>query len=63
MSTVTPAPRTTVAYEAPEGGDQRPRRRLVDTKAPAEKAFLGLTRGSALAVLAVIALVGIYPSQ
>ena len=29
-------------------------------KAPAERAFLGLTRGSALVVLAVIALVGLF---
>jgi phosphate transport system permease protein len=32
----------------------------VDTKAPVEKAFLGLTRGSALVVLTVIALVGLF---
>ena len=44
----------------PEGTDARPRRLLVDTKAPAERAFLGLTRASALVVLAVIALVGLF---
>ena len=37
----------------------RPRRQLVDTKAPVERAFLGLTRGSALIVLGVIAKVGL----
>jgi len=60
MTTVTPGFGPTVAHTTPEGSDQRPRRQLVDTKAPAEKAFLGLTRGSALVVLAVIALVGIF---
>jgi phosphate transport system permease protein len=60
MTTVTPGFGRTVAHTAPQGSDQRPRRQLVDTKAPAEKAFLGLTRGSALVVLAVIALVGIF---
>ena len=60
MTTVSPGYGRTVAHTAPEGGDQRPRRQLVDTKAPAEKAFLGLTRGSALIVLAVITLVGVF---
>jgi phosphate transport system permease protein len=60
MSTVAAGPGATVVHEVPEGTDARPRRQLVDTKAPAEKAFLGLTRGSALVVLAVIALVGIF---
>ena len=40
--------------------DTRPRRALVVTKTPAERAFLGLTRTSALIVLAVIALVGLF---
>jgi phosphate transport system permease protein len=60
MTTVSPGFGTTVAHTAPEGSDQRPRRQLVDTKAPVEKAFLGLTRGSALVVLTVIALVGLF---
>ena len=42
------------------GGDDRPRRQLVDTKARADRAFLGLTRGSALVVVVVFALVGIF---
>jgi len=46
---------------APDAGpDIRPRRALVVTKTPAERAFLGLTRTSALVVLAVIALVGLF---
>ncbi len=46
---------------APESGpDTRPRRSLVVTKTPAERAFLGMTRTSALVVLAVIALVGLF---
>ena len=60
MSTMAPDLGTTVVHEVPDGTDTRPRRLLVDTKAPAEKAFLGLTRGSALVVLAVISLVGIF---
>ena len=60
MSTMAPDLGTTVVHEVPQGSDDRSRRLLVDTKAPAEKAFLGLTRGSALVVLAVIALVGIF---
>jgi len=60
MTTVAPDLGTTAVHTAPDGADDRPRRQLVDTKAPAEKAFLGLTRGSALVVLAVIALVGFF---
>lgn len=51
---------TTTIHDVPSGSDDRQRRQLVDSKAPAEKAFLGLTRGGALIVLAVIALVGIF---
>jgi phosphate transport system permease protein len=40
--------------------DTRPPRELVVAKAPAEKAFLGLTRGSAFIVLSVIVLVGVF---
>jgi len=60
MTVLSPNIGTTSVPTAPQGGDDRPRRQLVDTKAPAEKAFLGLTRGSALVVLSVIALVGIF---
>jgi phosphate transport system permease protein len=46
---------------APDTGpDTRPRRQLVVSKTPAERAFLGMTRTSALVVLAVIALVGLF---
>ena len=45
---------------APHGTDDRPRRQLVDTKAPAERAFRGLNRGSAVVVLAIFALVGVF---
>ena len=40
--------------------DTRARRQLVANKARSERAFLGLTRGSALVVLAVMALVGLF---
>ena len=60
MTTMAPDAGTTSVHVEPEGPDDRPRRQLVDTKAPAEKAFLGMTRGSALLVLTVIALVGIF---
>lgn len=42
------------------GPDTRPRRQLVVSKTPAERAFLGMTRTSALVVLAVIVLVGLF---
>src|SRR5450756_677307 len=60
MTTIAPDLGTTAVHTVPDGADDRPRRQLVDTKAPAEKAFLGLTRGSALVVLGVIALVGFF---
>jgi len=60
VSTVTPDLGVTAVPPTPAGADERPRRQLVDAKAPAERAFLGLTRGGALAVLAVFALVGVF---
>lgn len=60
MTTVSPSLGASAVHVPPDGPDDRPRRHLVDTKAPAEKAFLGLTRGSALIVLTVIALVGVF---
>jgi phosphate transport system permease protein len=60
MTVLSPGLGATSVHAPPAGGDERPRRQLVDTKAPVERAFLGLTRGSALIVLTVIALVGIF---
>ncbi len=53
---------TTTVPRAPDDHsvETRSPRELLVTKAPAERAFLGLTRGSALIVLGVIALVGLF---
>jgi phosphate transport system permease protein len=60
MTVLSPGVGTTVPDAPRTGGDDRPRRQLVDTKARADRAFLGLTRGSALVVVLVFALVGIF---
>jgi len=51
---------TTVDPRTEPGPDTRPRRALDVRRTPAERAFLGFTRGSALVVLGVIALVGLF---
>ncbi len=53
---------TTTVPRAPDDHsvETRSPRELRVTKAPAERAFLGLTRGSALIVLGVIVLVGLF---
>jgi phosphate transport system permease protein len=60
MTVLSPGVVTTVPDAPRPGGDDRPRRQLVDTKARPDRAFRGLTRGSALLVLIVFALVGIF---
>jgi phosphate transport system permease protein len=62
MTISTPAsPLTTVPRSFDDTSvDTRTPRGLQVAKAPAERAFLGLTRGSALVVLCVIALVGLF---
>jgi phosphate transport system permease protein len=59
MTTVHPL---TIVPRAPEDTsvDTRGQRELRVTKAPAERAFLGLTRSSALVVLGVMVLVGLF---
>jgi phosphate transport system permease protein len=58
MTTSTAA--TTIDPRTAPGPDSRPRRALDVKRTRAERAFLGLTRGSALVVLGIVALVGLF---